>query len=166
NPATESTAHKQERCSRSPRRFTPTFPPRRSAASPETASPETASHRDSISQRPRSHSATEAPMSTPTQHVQKPGRLTVGFLNRGVAWLIRRGVGVWGSRILAVRGRKSGEWRTTPVNLLTVDGAHYLVAPRGHVQWTRNMRAAGGGELRLGKRVDPLTATADRKSVV
>src|SRR5690606_40511210 len=89
----------------------------------------------------------------------KPGRFTVGFLNRGVAWLIRRGVGVWGSRILAVRGRKSGEWRTTPVNLLTVDGAHYLVAPRGHVQWTRNMRAAGGGELRLGKRVDPFTAT-------
>src|SRR5690606_8220012 len=140
-------------------RFTPTFPPRRSAASPETASPETASHRDRISQRPRPHSATEAPMSTPTPHVQKPGRFTVRFLNRGVAGLIRRGVGVGGSRILAVRGRKSGEWRTTPVNLLTVDGAHYLVAPRGHVQWTRNMRAAGGGELRLGKRVDPFTAT-------
>ncbi|MFJ9663209.1 nitroreductase family deazaflavin-dependent oxidoreductase [Streptomyces sp. NPDC101219] len=98
-------------------------------------------------------------MSTPTPHVQKPGRFTVGVLNRGVAWLIRRGFGVWGSRILAVRGRKSGEWRTTPVNLLTVDGAHYLVAPRGHVQWTHNMRAAGGGELRLGKRVDPFTAT-------
>ncbi|GAA3839948.1 nitroreductase family deazaflavin-dependent oxidoreductase [Streptomyces phyllanthi] len=92
-------------------------------------------------------------------HVQKPGWFTVNVLNRAVAWLTRRGVSVRGSRVLAVRGRKSGQWRTTPVNLLTVDGEHYLVAPRGHVQWTHNMRAAGGGELRLGKTVDVFTAT-------
>lgn len=45
-----------------------------------------------------------------------------------------------------------------PVNLMTFDGAQYLVAPRGHVQWTHNMRAAGGGELHLGKRVQTFTA--------
>ncbi|MER7571492.1 nitroreductase family deazaflavin-dependent oxidoreductase [Streptomyces sp. NPDC126514] len=92
-------------------------------------------------------------------HVKKPGWFTVNVLNRTVAWLTRRGLSVWGSRVLAVRGRKSGQWRTTPVNLLTVDGRHYLVAPRGHVQWTHNMRAAGGGELRLGKQTDVFTAT-------
>ncbi|MEU5519902.1 nitroreductase family deazaflavin-dependent oxidoreductase [Streptomyces sp. NPDC047860] len=92
-------------------------------------------------------------------HVQKPGWFTVNVLNRLVSWLTRRGLSVWGSRVLAVRGRKSGQWRTTPVNLLTVDGERYLVAPRGHVQWTHNMRAAGGGELRLGKRVEAFTAT-------
>ncbi|MFJ4719907.1 nitroreductase family deazaflavin-dependent oxidoreductase [Streptomyces luteogriseus] len=91
-------------------------------------------------------------------HVQKPGWFTVNVFNRLVAWLTRRGVSVWGSRVLAVRGRKSGQWRTTPVNLLTLDGRQYLVAPRGHVQWTHNMRAAGGGELRLGKHVDTFTA--------
>ncbi|NEE10436.1 nitroreductase family deazaflavin-dependent oxidoreductase [Streptomyces sp. SID7499] len=91
-------------------------------------------------------------------HVQKPGWFTVNVFNRFVAWLTRRGVSVWGSRVLAVRGRKSGQWRTTPVNLLTLDGKQYLVAPRGHVQWTRNMRAAGGGELHLGKHVDTFTA--------
>ncbi|AIR96803.1 nitroreductase family deazaflavin-dependent oxidoreductase [Streptomyces glaucescens] len=91
-------------------------------------------------------------------HVRKPGWLTVNVVNRAVAWLTRRGISVWGSRVLAVRGRKSGQWRTTPVNLLTVDGRHYLVAPRGHVQWTHNMRAAGGGELRLGTRADVFTA--------
>ncbi|MEV0239759.1 nitroreductase family deazaflavin-dependent oxidoreductase [Streptomyces sp. NPDC050674] len=91
-------------------------------------------------------------------HVQKPGWFTVNVFNRLVAWLTRRGISVWGSRVLAVRGRKSGQWRTTPVNLLTLDGKQYLVAPRGHVQWTHNMRAAGGGELRLGKRVDTFTA--------
>ncbi|MFH9887338.1 nitroreductase family deazaflavin-dependent oxidoreductase [Streptomyces luteogriseus] len=91
-------------------------------------------------------------------HVQKPGWFTVNVFNRLVAWLTRRGVSVWGSRVLAVRGRKSGQWRTTPVNLLTLDGRQYLVAPRGHVQWTHNMRAAGGGELHLGKHVETFTA--------
>lgn len=92
-------------------------------------------------------------------HVKKPGWLTVNVFNRAVAWLTRRGVSVWGSRVLAVRGRKSGQWRTTPVNVLTVDGRRYLVAPRGHVQWTHNMRAAGGGELHLGRTVEAFTAT-------
>jgi deazaflavin-dependent oxidoreductase (nitroreductase family) len=92
-------------------------------------------------------------------HVKKPGWFTVNVFNRAVAWLTRRGISVWGSRVLAVRGRKSGQWRTTPVNLLTVDGRQYLLAPRGHVQWTHNMRAVGGGELRLGKNVDVFTAT-------
>jgi deazaflavin-dependent oxidoreductase (nitroreductase family) len=92
-------------------------------------------------------------------HVQQPGWFTVNVLNRSVAWLTRRGLSVWGSRVLAVRGRKSGQWRTTPVNLLTVDGQRYLVAPRGHVQWTHNMRAVGGGELRLGRQVEAFTAT-------
>lgn len=92
-------------------------------------------------------------------HVQKPGWFTNNVINRLVAWLTRRGLSVWGSRILAVRGRKSGQWRTTPVNVLTVDGERYLVAPRGHVQWTHNMRAAGGGELRLGEHAEVFTAT-------
>ncbi|MFI7011921.1 nitroreductase family deazaflavin-dependent oxidoreductase [Streptomyces sp. NPDC050145] len=108
-------------------------------------------------------------MSASAPHVQKPGWFTVNVMNRAVAWITRRGISVWGSRVLAVRGRKSGEWRTTPVNLLTVDGQQYLVAPRGHVQWTHNMRAAGGGELRLGKRADTFTAvevTDDDKPVL
>lgn len=92
-------------------------------------------------------------------HVQKPGWFTVNVFNRSVAWLTKRGISIWGSRVLAVRGRKSGALRTTPVNLLTVEGRQYLVAPRGHVQWTHNMRAAGGGELRLGRNVDTFTAT-------
>ncbi|MCX2970090.1 MULTISPECIES: nitroreductase family deazaflavin-dependent oxidoreductase [Streptomyces] len=91
-------------------------------------------------------------------HVIKPGRITVRLLNPSVAWLTRRGISVWGSRVLAVRGRKTGTWRTTPVNPLTVGGQRYLVAPRGHVQWTHNMRAAGGGELRLGGQTERFTA--------
>ena len=57
------------------------------------------------------------------------------------------GCSVAGSRVLEVKGRKSGEWRQTPVNPLTFEGERYLVAPRGHTQWVRNMRVSGGGRL-------------------
>jgi deazaflavin-dependent oxidoreductase (nitroreductase family) len=87
-----------------------------------------------------------------------PDRNTRIF-NSMVASLTRAGISVWGSRILAVRGRTSGEWRTTPVNPLTLHGERYLIAPRGETQWVRNMRAAGGGELRVGRRAEPFTAT-------
>ena len=80
------------------------------------------------------------------------------IFNAIVTWLTRIGVSVYGSRVLAVRGRKSGEWRTVPVNLLTYNGERYLVAPRGHTQWVRNMRVAGGGELRVGRKVEVFTA--------
>jgi deazaflavin-dependent oxidoreductase (nitroreductase family) len=61
-------------------------------------------------------------------------------------------VSILGSRVLAVKGRTSGQWRTTPVNLLDHEGRRYLVSARGEGQWVRNLRAAGTGELRLGKR--------------
>ena len=92
------------------------------------------------------------------EHYKEPGWFTKNVFNRLVQGLTKLGVSVWGSRVLAVRGRKSGEWRTTPVNLLTVDGKEYLVAPRGQTEWVRNMRVAHGGELRLGKKVQPFSA--------
>jgi hypothetical protein len=45
------------------------------------------------------------------------------------------------------------------VNLLVIDGQRYLVAPRGHTQWVRNLRVARTGELRLGRRAEPFAAT-------
>jgi deazaflavin-dependent oxidoreductase (nitroreductase family) len=80
------------------------------------------------------------------------------IFNGAVAALTRIGISLMGSRVLAVRGRKSGELRTVPVNLLTVDGQRYLVAPRGQVQWVRNLRVAGEGELRVGRRTEQFVA--------
>jgi deazaflavin-dependent oxidoreductase (nitroreductase family) len=88
-----------------------------------------------------------------------PSRVMLSFFNSVVAALTKAGVSVMGSRVLYVRGRTSGQWRTTPVNLLRYDGNSYLVAPRGHTQWVRNMRVAGGGELHVGRRVEKFTAT-------
>jgi deazaflavin-dependent oxidoreductase (nitroreductase family) len=88
-------------------------------------------------------------------HYREPGWFTRNIFNRVVAGLTRLGVSVWGSRVLRVRGRNTGEVRTTPVNLLTYDGTRYLVAPRGETQWVRNIRAAdGAGELALGRKVE------------
>jgi hypothetical protein len=62
------------------------------------------------------------------------------------------GVSVLGSRVLEVRGRRSGIARRVPVNLLGFDGSEYLVAPRGEAEWVRNVRAADGRlDLLLGR---------------
>ena len=72
---------------------------------------------------------TTAATTTGPRYVQ-PGWITKHVFNRLVAWLTRLGVSVRGSRELRVRGRTSGEWRRTPVNLLHHEGHRYLVAPR------------------------------------
>ena len=88
----------------------------------------------------------------------RPGWFTKHLFNRAVRWLARLGVSVLGSRELRVVGRSSGTMRTTVVNLLDVDGHRYLVAPRGTTQWVRNLRAAGNGELRVGRRIEAFRA--------
>ena len=103
---------------------------------------------------------------TTAQRYQEPGWITRNVMNRSIRRLTRVGISVMGSRELRVRGRSSGQWRTTPVNLLNYDGADYLVSPRGHTQWVRNLRASGTGELRLGRRTREFTAvelTGDEK---
>ena len=92
-------------------------------------------------------------------HYKPPGWFTMHVFNRVVALATRLGLSVWGSRVLRVRGRKSGQWRSVPVNLLVLGHERYLVAPRGETQWVRNVRADGGRlALLLGHRRDERTA--------
>src|ERR671938_1845297 len=104
------------------------------------------------------------------QRYVAPDWFTRNVFNRIVAALTRLGISVWGSRLLEVRGRKTGEPRRTPVNLLTVEGTRYLVAPRGHTQWVRNLRATGNGYLLLGRHREPFRATevpdADKEPIL
>jgi deazaflavin-dependent oxidoreductase (nitroreductase family) len=101
---------------------------------------------------------------------QEPGWFTKHVFNAVVAGLTRLGISVWGSRVLEVRGRTSGEPRRTPVNLLTHAGDRYLVAPRGETQWVRNLRVAGDGVLLVGRHRQSFTAQevpeADRREVL
>ena len=97
-------------------------------------------------------------MSDASARYLKPKGMEVYF-NKTLGLLPKLGINAWGARTLAVRGRKSGEWKTVPVNLLPLDGERYLVAPRGQTQWVRNIRVSGGGELRLGRKAEPFTVT-------
>jgi deazaflavin-dependent oxidoreductase (nitroreductase family) len=91
---------------------------------------------------------------------RRPGWFTRNVFNRAVAGLTRAGIGVWGSRVLEVRGRRSGEPRRTPVNLLRHEGREYLVSPRGEGQWVRNVRSANGElDLIVGRRRERRAAT-------
>jgi deazaflavin-dependent oxidoreductase (nitroreductase family) len=89
---------------------------------------------------------------------KRPGWFTKNVFNPLVAWLSQRGVSLAGSRVLEVQGRKSGEWRRTPVNPLSFKGGRYLVAPRGHTQWVRNLRVSGHGRL-VGRGVEEFSAS-------
>ncbi|SFR20115.1 deazaflavin-dependent oxidoreductase, nitroreductase family [Lentzea waywayandensis] len=80
------------------------------------------------------------------------------FANKLVGRLVALGVGPRSMRSLSVRGRSSGKWYSSPVNLLELNGTRYLLAPRGTTQWVRNLRAAGSGELRRGKFVETFQA--------
>lgn len=92
-------------------------------------------------------------------HYQRPGWFTKHVFNPMVAGLTRLGVSLVGSRVLEVRGRKSGEWRRTPVNPLEVEGQWYVLAPRGETQWVRNLRANNELRLRRGFRTEEFTAS-------
>src|SRR5258708_21274891 len=78
---------------------------------------------------------------------EKPDWLTQHVFNPLVSLLTNLGVSVRGSRILVVRGRKSGHIRTTPVNPLEIGGKRHLVGPRGETEGARKPRAARGGGL-------------------
>ncbi|MEV4918838.1 nitroreductase family deazaflavin-dependent oxidoreductase [Streptomyces tirandamycinicus] len=94
---------------------------------------------------------------SPSPHYIKAGPVAQRF-NNLVGRLARHGISLLGSAELSVRGRKSGRMQRIPVNPHSHGGAQYLVSARGHSQWVRNMRAAGGGELRVGRRVRRFTA--------
>ncbi len=96
--------------------------------------------------------------TTPTRNTTdasryiEPDWFTRNMFNPLVARCTKWGLSLWGSRVLEVPGRVSGEIRTTPVNVLTIDDRRYLVAPRGTTQWVLNVRASGSCDLRVGRR--------------
>lgn len=81
-------------------------------------------------------------------------------LNGVVGLLVGRlGIPLPGVRMLRVHGRRTGRLRSVPVMVLRLDGRRYLVAPRGATDWAANLRSAGWGELRRGRRSERMRAT-------
>jgi deazaflavin-dependent oxidoreductase (nitroreductase family) len=55
---------------------------------------------------------------------------------------------------LSVRGRRSGEWHTTPVAVLDHGGERYLVSYRGASDWALNLAASHIARLSQRSRVE------------
>jgi deazaflavin-dependent oxidoreductase (nitroreductase family) len=76
--------------------------------------------------------------------------------NKLIAPLARLGLAGRRTHVLTVPGRKSGIPRSTPVQLLVLDGQRWLVAPYGEGDWVRNARAAGTVELTRARKTERL----------
>jgi len=109
-------------------------------------------------------------LETTANRYLAPDWATRHIFNPLMSGFVKLGMPIRGARELHVRGRTSGEWRTVPVNPLVVDGRRYLVAPRGHTQWVRNLRVAGEGRLRKGRRYEEFvaveTSDADKAPII
>ncbi|HEY8678394.1 MAG TPA: nitroreductase family deazaflavin-dependent oxidoreductase [Candidatus Dormibacteraeota bacterium] len=70
--------------------------------------------------------------------------------------LLGGGVPMGPNGLLTVRGRTSGQPRTTAVGVLEVGGRRWLIGAYGHVNWVRNLRAAGEGVIEMGRRSQPI----------
>ena len=68
--------------------------------------------------------------------------------------LARLGLAGRRTHVLTVLGRKTGRPRSTPVQLIFLDGQRWLVAPYGEGDWVKNARAAGAVELTRARRTE------------
>ena len=82
----------------------------------------------------------------------------VRISNALAAFLLRMGVKMGTMTLLTVRGRISGQPRTTPVALVELDGDRLLIAPFGSVNWVRNLRAEGSATLTRGRHSERVSA--------
>jgi deazaflavin-dependent oxidoreductase (nitroreductase family) len=77
-----------------------------------------------------------------------------GWMVRMNVALLRRGLRIGSQSLLSVPGRKSGIARSTPVSIVMVEGARYIVAAFSEADWVKNVRAGGAGSLHRGRRVE------------
>jgi len=101
-------------------------------------------------------------MATTATTTHVPAFVRLG--NLVTTTLLRAGVKLTGPNkvptyLLTVRGRKSGQPRTTPIVVIEQDGRRYFLTPFGVVDWVRNLRAAGEATLTRGRRIEKIQAT-------
>ena len=73
----------------------------------------------------------------------------VPLVNHLAKPLVAAGLPMGPNGLLTVRGRTSGELRTTPLAIIEVDGRRWVWSPWGDVHWVRNLRAAGHATIRV-----------------
>ena len=93
--------------------------------------------------------------ATPTARVPR----TVSLLSPLLKPLLAAGVRLGPNALVTIRGRASGERRTTPLAIIEVSGRRWIWSPWGEVHWVRNLRASGRATITLGRRSEEVTAT-------
>lgn len=83
----------------------------------------------------------------------------VRFFNPVAQRVLRMGPLLGPNALITVRGRKSGEPRTTPVALVDIDGRRWVIGTFGEVNWVRNLRAAGDATVTVGRKAQEVRAT-------
>jgi deazaflavin-dependent oxidoreductase (nitroreductase family) len=95
-------------------------------------------------------------MATSTASKKAPSFVT--RLNPIVNRMLGIGFPMGPNGLITVRGRTSGEPRTTPVAFVDIDGRTWVQSPFGDVNWVRNLRAAGEATITVGKRSEEVRA--------
>ena len=94
--------------------------------------------------------------SSPRTAVPAPRWVT--FFNPIAKTLLSVGVPLGYNALLTIRGRRSGEPRTTPIAIIDTDGRRWVWAPFGEVHWVQNLRAAGRATITVRGRSEEVRA--------
>jgi deazaflavin-dependent oxidoreductase (nitroreductase family) len=77
--------------------------------------------------------------------------------------LLRAGLPLGPNALLTVRGRKSGQPRTTPVAVVEINGRRWIIGTFGETNWVQNLRAAREATIAIKRQ--PIAVTARELSV-
>jgi deazaflavin-dependent oxidoreductase (nitroreductase family) len=93
-----------------------------------------------------------------TQQQLRPPR-GINVFNAIAKPLLAAGMPMGFNGLVTIRGRKSGEPRTTPVAIIESGDRRWIWAPWGEVNWVRNLRAAGRATIEVRKQTEDVIAT-------
>jgi len=95
-------------------------------------------------------------MTTPARSTRVP--FLVPIFNPIARRMLGAGIALGPNALLTVRGRKTGQPRTTPVALVEIGGRRWVIGTFGDVNWVRNLRAASRATVTSKRRSQPVTA--------
>ena len=119
--------------------------------------------RRKLAQAGENGSAPTVPATGGERFYNHPSRFRLRVYDPLIRWVLMRtrwtGFERDSLRVLAVQGRKSGNWYQHPVGVCLFDEDRYLISFYGESQWARNLRAGSGAELRKRNTTETITVT-------
>jgi deazaflavin-dependent oxidoreductase (nitroreductase family) len=91
------------------------------------------------------------PIATPVPARSRRVPRVASVFNPLARRLLAFGMPMGPNALVTIRGRTSGEPRTTPLAVIEVDGRRWIWSPWGDVHWVRNLRVAGHATISTGR---------------